>query len=170
MTALSVRRFQPADEDAVWDLHVRALRDAGAYDEDLEELDADLHAIESAYFDVGGEFIVGTLDGEIVAVGGFQPVEAVSLLPEAIAAVATGRAAVLRHMRVDPDHQRQGYGTAILTELEDRAAEADFDEVILETTAVQTAAIAFYQAHGYEQRRRGTFGDHDVLFYGKPVR
>jgi len=32
VTALDLRRYEPADVDAVWDLHERTLRDIGAFD------------------------------------------------------------------------------------------------------------------------------------------
>ncbi|MFB6222712.1 MAG: hypothetical protein ABEH86_03440 [Haloarcula sp.] len=50
MADLSLRRYLPADADAVWDLHERALRDAGGYDETFAHR-----------------------DGVLVTMGAFQP-------------------------------------------------------------------------------------------------
>ena len=46
----------------MWDLHERALRDVGAYDEEYAHLDADLRNVESEYLDAGGEFLVGEVE------------------------------------------------------------------------------------------------------------
>jgi ribosomal protein S18 acetylase RimI-like enzyme len=169
MPDLHIRRYDPADADAVWALHVRALSHAGAYDEEFAHLDADLRAIEEAYFDVGGAFLVGEYDGELVAMGGFQPVSAAGTLAEIHAQLAHGDAAALRRMRVDPDHHRRGFGSAILEALEARARDRGFDSLTLDTTPVQEAAIAFYESHGYERRRTETFAGHEVLFYAKAL-
>jgi len=152
---LSVRRYRPADADAVWTLHERALRDAGAFDEADTYLDADLHNVAGEYLD-GGEFLVGTRDGALVAMGGFQPHD---------------DAVVLRRMRVDPAHQRRGYGTRILNGLEARARKHGFERAELDTTPVQDAAVAFYERHGYERvgREYHEATDTTTLFYEKEL-
>ena len=154
MTALTLRRYEPADAHAVWDLHERALRDAGGYDEAFAGRDADLGQIGERYLDAGGEFLVGERAGDIVAMGAFQPHD---------------DAVVLRRMRVDPAHQRSGYGTRILNDLEARARKRGFDRAELDTTPVQTAAIAFYEHHGYERVGREYYeqADTTLLFYEK---
>ncbi|MCU4743178.1 GNAT family N-acetyltransferase [Halobacteria archaeon AArc-m2/3/4] len=146
MAPLRIRRYEPRDEDAVWDLHVRALSAAGAYDEEFAHLDADLRRVEAAYLDLeaGGEFLVGEYDGALVAMGGFQPSD------------ERDETAVLRRMRVAPDHHRRGFGTAILEALEARARDDGFERIVLDTTARQAAAVAFYESHGYELWRRDT--------------
>lgn len=146
MTAFHIRRYEPRDADAVWDLHVRALSAAGAYDEEFAHLDADLRRIESAYLEAGGEFLVGEYEDEdeLVAMGAFQPHD------------EAGDTAVLRRMRVSPDHHRRGFGTAILRELEARARDDGFERVVLDTTPRQEAAVAFYETHGYDLWRRET--------------
>ncbi|GCF13752.1 hypothetical protein Harman_16870 [Haloarcula mannanilytica] len=138
MADLTLRRYCPADADAVWDLHERALRDAGGYDEAFAHRDADLRTIQREYLDAGGEFLVGHCDGALVAMGAFQPHEDDS------------DAIVVRRMRVDPAHQRRGYGTRVLNELEARARKRGFDRAELDTGTAQTAAMAFYEQHGYE--------------------
>ena len=54
------RRYEPADADAVWELHDRALRDAGTDPADVPGTE-DLRRIEAAYLDVGGEFLIGVV-------------------------------------------------------------------------------------------------------------
>lgn len=67
VSELAIRRYEPDDADAVWNLHERALRDAGAYDEEYAHLDADLRDVERAFLESGGEFVVGERDGEVGA-------------------------------------------------------------------------------------------------------
>lgn len=165
MTDLYVRQYEPGDADAVWDLHERALRDVGAYDEAYAHLDADLRAVREAYFDAGGTFLVGERDGDLVAMGGVQPSVAVAVHESD---PATG---VVRRMRVDPAHQRQGYGATILRELEARARDRGFERLVLDTRPDQTAAIALYESFGYEETGREPVEatDDTIVYYRKEL-
>ena len=170
MPSLELRRYEPRDADAVWALHQRALRDIGAYDEEYAHLDADLRAVPEAYLDAGGEFLVGEAttgsDGSasdgVVAMGGLQPATAVDHHE-------ADDAGVVRRMRVDPDHQRQGYGSRLLAELEARAADLGFDRLVLDTTPRQTAAMALYESFGYEETHRETTPAGEMVFYEKLI-
>jgi ribosomal protein S18 acetylase RimI-like enzyme len=105
------------------------------------------------YLDAGGAFVVGLLDGELVAMG--------ALLPSGPA-----RAEVKR-MRVHPRAQGRGYGGAILTELERAARELGFTELHLETTAGQIAAQALYRSRGYTETGRGRHGEFELILFEK---
>lgn len=59
-------------------------------------------------------------------------------------------------MRVDPNHQRRGYGERILVALEDRAKEREFERIFLDTNEHLTAARKLYEKHGYEESHRET--------------
>src|SRR3712207_5066471 len=102
---LTIRRYRDEDHDQVWHLHRLALLASGAYAES-GLWDDDLHNIQQTYIDDGGEFLVAVLEGQIVAMGALM--------------VQDNRAEVKR-MRVHPDHQRQGFGQAILQRLEQHA-------------------------------------------------
>lgn len=132
--ALSIRRYEPADADRVLAVHEQAIRASPISLSDAPD-DADLREIPERYLDAGGEFLVGTVEGEVVAIGGLQPRDG---------------AAEIRRMRVHPDHQRRGYGERLLSELESRAAELGFDRVRLETNENLTAARRLYEQRGYE--------------------
>lgn len=152
---LAVRRYRPVDEAAVKRLHAAAMRDAGAFTEDAD--DPDLDAVAETYLD-GGEFVVGLLEGEVVAMGAYRPLDgdAASLhgdVPEP--------AAELKRMRVVPAHQRRGFGQRVYDELEDRAREAGFRALVLDTLPTLTAAQRFYEANGFVHER-----DADVSFEG----
>jgi GNAT superfamily N-acetyltransferase len=150
---LTLRRYEPADADDVWALHERALRASNL--EFLEDAPAgtDLAEIAGRYLGTGGEFLVGLVDGDVVAMGGFQ--------------LENGTVKI-RRMRVHPDHQRRGYGTRLLAELERRASEAG---VALETNVRLTAARRLYESQGDTQTGRETrrsTGD-EFVRYSKPL-
>lgn len=163
---LTIRRFEPGDGERVRELDERALREVNAYvddpevvqqmhPDDKETFDEDLYDIPGKYLADGGEFLVGLVDGEIVAMGALERED-------------DSRARLTR-MRVEPEFQRQGFGQAILDELEVRATELGFEELLLDTTARQETARAFYETNGYEEFRREEWGQFDVRLYRKSL-
>ena len=56
----------------------------------------------------------------------------------------------IKHLWVTPSRRGNGYGRAILVELEQRARGFGATEVVLDTNASLEAAGALYRAHGYE--------------------
>lgn len=139
---LTVRRYEPSDADAVWRVHELALRASPLGFVEDAPADEDLTDVSGHYIDAGGEFLVGVVDEEIVAIGGFQPQE--------------DDAAEIRRMRTHPDHQRHGYGEDLLLKLEDRAREQGFERLVLETNERLTAAQSLYGKHGYTETHRKT--------------
>lgn len=115
----------------------------------------DLKSIEAVYLRSGGEFLVGTVDGEVVAMGGLRRIDAAR--------------AEIKRMRVDPAHQRRGYGRAVLLALEARAHELGYSVLRLDTSIHQTVAVHLYRGHGYIQTGTGRFQDLDVLFFEKQL-
>ena len=163
--SLTLRRYRPVDRDRALDLHERAMREVGAYVEGVP--DPDLDDIESAYLEPGGEFLVGETDSEVVAMGAFRPAEGyvTELLDD------LENAAEIKRMRVAPAWQGRGYGRQVYGELERRARESGFDELVLDTTPAQTAAQALYESAGFNLARRERL-EHDggsvaLLFYRK---
>lgn len=151
---LAFRRYEPSDHDAVHALHERGLRAAGSWTDPAELPDwveADMDDIEGAYLDSGGEFLVceGASEGGdgLLAMGAFRPLPAESFHDR-----PDGRTAELKRMRVDPDHHREGVGSALLCELERRADAAGFEHVVLDTGVGMDGARAFYERHGYAHR------------------
>ncbi len=138
---LRVRRYEPEDREAVWRLHNEALDGVGAHLGN-GPWDDDLHEIEAAYLEAGGEFLVGVLDGRVVAMG-------------ALRRVSPGRAEIKR-MRVEPALQGRGHG---------RAAELGYSTLRLDTTVHQRAARRMYEGNGYRELRRGRIGPFDCVFY-----
>jgi GNAT superfamily N-acetyltransferase len=149
---LHIRRYEPGDKRAVRRLHDDALNEVGAHmgsgpwDEDLDE-------IEDVYLGSGGEFLVGILEGEVVAMG------ALRRLPS--------DAAEVKRMRVRPNLQGRGYGQAMLDALHRRAAELGYSTLRLDTTVQQLAARHLYLENGYREVRRGSIGPFECVFYEK---
>jgi ribosomal protein S18 acetylase RimI-like enzyme len=113
--------------------------------------DSDLDAIESVYLRAGGEFFVGVLEGEVVAMG-------------ALRLHSDGRARITR-MRVFPRLQGRGIGQTLLDRLHHRAAELDLGTLYLDTTVGQAAARRLYEKNGYRETSRGTVGPYECLYY-----
>src|SRR5450755_636583 len=69
VVVFELRRYQDADAERVWYLHEAGLRQmdgragGGPWDDDLR-------AVPATYLANGGEFLVGVLDGELVATRG----------------------------------------------------------------------------------------------------
>ena len=152
--AVSLRRYEPPDREAVRNLHDEALNEVGAHLGD-GPWDSDLDAIESVYLRAGGEFLVGVLGGEVVAMG------ALRLDPD-------GRAWITR-MRVSPRLQGRGIGQTLLDALHRRAAELGYETLHLDTTVGQTAARRLYEKNGYRETGRGQVGPFECLYYERKI-
>lgn len=149
---MEVRRYRASDHDAVWDLHNIALNEVGAHAGN-GPWDDDLHRIEAEYLDAGGEFYVGTIGDRIVAMGALKRL--------------TDTTAEICRMRVHPDVQRRGFGTLILSKLEERARELGFRTLTLDTTVGQVAAIRMYTQAGYEEVSKGRKLGFEVIAFEK---
>jgi len=150
-----VRRYRDDDHDAVWELHNLALDSVGAHGGN-GPWDDDLHSIPSVYIDAAGEFLVGLVDRDIVAIGALRP-------------SGPGQGEIKR-MRVHPRFQRRGFGREILLRLENRARELGYETLHLDTTVGQTAAQALYRRHGYAETRRTQLGRFEVILFAKSIR
>ena len=102
----TLRRYTPADQEAVEHLHVTAIQQTGAY-LGRGPWDDDVYAIEDAYLKNQGEFLIGEENGRFVAMGALKRTS-----PER---------AEIKRMRVQLEYQGHGYGQLILNELEARA-------------------------------------------------
>jgi ribosomal protein S18 acetylase RimI-like enzyme len=149
-----VRSFRDADAKAVWELHDAALEAAGAHGGHGPWED-DLRDIRAIYLDSGGAFLVGLLDGELVAMGG--------LLRH-----PSGEAEI-RRMRVRPDAQRRGFGRLLLERLEERAFTLGCRVIRLDTTERQTAAQRLYENSGYRETGRRHAAHFVFIDYAKTL-
>ncbi len=151
---LVIRRYEARDHDAVWALHNLALEQVGAHAGN-GPWDEDLHRIEDAYLRDGGEFLVGQLGEHIVAMGASRR-------------MGSGRAEIKR-MRVRPDVQRQGFGLAMLAELERRAATAGYATLHLDTTVGQVGAQRLYRRFGFMETGRTVRGGFETILFEKRI-
>ena len=150
---LTIRRYQPSDHAAVCELHKAALVAAGAFAPGAR--DDDLNQIEAVYLNSGGDFLVGTLQDCVVAMGALR---------------RTGPdQAEIKRMRVHPDFQRRGFGQAIFTALEKRAGELGYLILHLDTAVVLVGAQHFYSKNGSKEVRRGKLFGLDCIFYEKQI-
>ena len=93
----------------------------------------------------GGTFLLGRVDGQAVAVGGWRARE-----PAQDPGLRPGDAE-LKRMYVRPEWQRRGFARTMLAELERTAHAAGRTRMVLETGTAQPEAIALYTAAGYVQ-------------------
>jgi GNAT superfamily N-acetyltransferase len=147
---LHIRRYESGDKRAVRRLHDDALNEVGAHlgtgpwDEDLDD-------IEGVYLGSGGEFLVGILEGDVVAMGAIKR--------------DSPDVAEVRRMRVRPGLQGRGYGQAMLDALHRRAAGLGYSTLHLDTTVQQRVARRLYLKNGYREVGRGSIGPFDCIYY-----
>lgn len=150
-----IREFRSEDIGAVLRLHHEALKAINAWI-GSGKWDSDLQDIERAYLKNGGAFLIGTVDGQIVAMGALR-----IILPEV---------GEIKRMRVSPDFQRRGFGQAILTTLEKEALSRGCRLLVLDTTVRQVAAQNVYLKNGYREIRRVKEGFLlETIFYEKSI-
>ncbi|MHA2282095.1 MAG: GNAT family N-acetyltransferase [Promethearchaeota archaeon] len=82
-------------------------------------------------------FLIGTLKDKVVAVvmGGFD-----------------GRRGYVHHLAIDPTYQRQGYGTKIMTKLNENFRQKGIQKVHLFVEKRNKEVIEFYRNLGWEIR------------------
>jgi GNAT superfamily N-acetyltransferase len=148
-----VREYQARDTAAVWGLHVEALSVVGAFYPG--RWDDDLNRIAEVYVNPGGTFLVGELDGSIVAMGALRCIDPVT--------------AEIKRMRIRPGLQRHGFGSLILQALERHAAQGGLWHLELDTTVEQHAARAFYEKHGYHAVEVRRAAHADQVVYKKTI-
>jgi GNAT superfamily N-acetyltransferase len=170
---LRFRRYDPRDGEAVLELHEWAMREAGTDPADVPGTE-DLDAVESAYFETGGEFLVGvsssvdaagvpsTFDGALVAMGGFLPNEHGHDDERTVP-----NSAELHRMRVAPPLQDNGYGRALLEKLEGRIDRDAYDRLLATTSRRQKRAIALYEEAGYREVARSEQGEYELVHFEK---
>jgi ribosomal protein S18 acetylase RimI-like enzyme len=144
------RRYRDDDGDAVWDVFAATTAQLGFAHGPWDD---DMRAIPHTYLDAGGEFIVGELDGRIVAHAAFL------LEPE-------GRARVHR-VAVHPAVQRRGIGQALMAELEARARKRGIGSLQLDTSIGQSAAQSLYRRCGYAETGHVILSGVDCILYEK---
>ena len=150
----SLRRYRPADMEAVEYLHVHAIQQTGAY-LGRGPWDDDVYAIEEAYLNKQGEFLIGEWDGVFVAMGALHRTSA--------------ERAEIKRMRVRSDYQGRGLGQLILNELEGRARALGYKTLHLDTSVLQVPAQRLYEKNGYREVGRDVYQGLEVILYEKEL-
>jgi ribosomal protein S18 acetylase RimI-like enzyme len=150
----TLRRYEPADMQAVEYLHVYAIQKAGAY-LGRGPWDDDVYAIEEVYLNNQGEFLIGEWDGIFVAMGAFRRTS-----PER---------AEIKRMRTHPDFQGRGFGQLILSELESLARAMGYKTLHLDTSVVQVYARKLYEKNGFREVGRDMYQGLEVILYEKQL-
>ena len=129
---INLKPFQPTDQPAAKALILDGLVDHWGFLD--ESKNPDLDDIAASYAD--GTFLVAWRDDEIIGTGAFKPHSA--------------KQVEIIRMSVKKELRRQGIGQQILDELCQRAAQAGYSKVILETTETWQDVIDFYLRYGFE--------------------
>lgn len=130
----TVRTYIPEDDQYIYNLHVKALLSIGITPRP-QSANADLNSIKSEYLDRNGEFLIAEIEGNIAAYGAFLPVDSQTI--------------EIRRMRVAPEWQRRGLGTALLNSLLSKAKNCGFKKAILNTDTRMVGAITLYKKAGF---------------------
>ncbi len=150
----TLRRYTPADQEAVEYLHVHAIQQTGAY-LGRGPWDDDVYAIEEVYLTNHGEFLIGEWDGVFVAMGALRRTS-----PER---------AEIKRMRVYPAYQGRGFGQLMLSELETRARAMGYKTLHLDTSVLQIPAQKLYAKNGYHEVGRDRYQNIEVILYEKSL-
>jgi GNAT superfamily N-acetyltransferase len=111
-------------------------------------------SVHAIYLGDRGDLLVGSVSGEIVAMGGLRRLSAT--------------AAEIKRMRVDVRFWRQGFGRALLGALEARARELGYWTVRLDTSITMVPARRLYEASGYREIARELHeSDRELLIFEK---
>ncbi|MFI0449550.1 GNAT family N-acetyltransferase [Actinomadura sp. 6N118] len=172
---LRIRRYLASDHATVLELHREGLAQVGLRPGDGVYYDHDFFRMEDIYLRNDGEFIVGELDGTIVAMGGLRRAD---LVPggsaRAFGGYAPGApnldAVEMVRLRVRPGVQRRGFGAAIVRALEQRAAEFGYRVLRADTTELQGPALELYRKFGWEETRREVIGGIVNIYLEKRLR
>ncbi|MCW2948686.1 MAG: GCN5-related N-acetyltransferase [Actinoallomurus sp.] len=134
-------------------LHQLCLAQVGLRPGDGVYYDDDFARVEEIYLRARGEFLVGEVRGEITAIGGLRRVD--DLVAEMV------------RLRVRPDQQGQGYGAAVVTVLEERAAEFGYRVLRADTTVKQPVAMELYRSFGWHETDRKVTGATVTVYFEK---
>jgi ribosomal protein S18 acetylase RimI-like enzyme len=154
-SGMLIRRFTRTDQRDVLRLHRAAMADTGLCPGDGVYYDDDLPHLEEVYLRCGGEFLVGTIGTELIAMGGLRRIDDAT--------------AEMVRVRVAPHRQRRGHGAAIVTALEARAREMGFCALRCDTTTRQTAALSLYRGMGWRETARRRVGGIVIVYAEKDL-
>jgi len=158
MENLVLRQFEKRDEEAVYDLHVSAMKHAGIFIDNPElrdEWDKDLKNIPGVYINNKGEFLVVTIEDKVMGMGALRKVDETT--------------AEIKRMRVEPALQGKGIGKLILDKLIERAKELGYQKLTLDVAAKQEAARHLYESREFKEYKTGKLGGQETIYYQREI-
>ena len=80
-------------------------------------------------------------------------------------------AAELKRLRVSPELQGRGIGSARLKFLESRSKQVGYNSIVLDVTTAdeQAPARRLYESNGYKEFDRRKFEDYENIYYRKEL-
>lgn len=161
----AIQPYEPADQTGVRALHDRT-PPAGSFAGELPQrwLD-DLDRIPElfrAFWVV--ESIAADGSGEIIGMAGVKTVDAE--VPAHLFSAGIDRTDVIRllRMRIAPEWQRRGIGSALVETVVVWARESGYRSVILETTVQQAPAVALYRRCGFAEIGRSRLKRYTLIW------
>ena len=151
---MKIRQYRSSDRDTVWNLHNLALEVAGAHAGN-GAWDDDFDQIDEVYLLSGGEFLVGEVDGRLIAMGALKRTDAERV--------------EMKRIRIHPSQQRKGYGQMIIHALQERAIALGYRLIHLDTTTIQIAAQKLFEKNGFIRVGKDRFGKFELLLYEKEL-
>lgn len=144
---MRIRDATPADAEAIREVHSTSITELGTQAYSREQVEAWALGCESADYTAAiehedMEYVVAESGDEVVGFGSMKTVP-----PEGYEAAAD---AEVTGVYVHPSVARDGVGTRIYGELEDRARDAGVGTLVL---GASRNAVPFYEAHGYDRVR-----------------
>jgi ribosomal protein S18 acetylase RimI-like enzyme len=162
---LKIRRYQAKDNRVVKELHRTGNEQMMQMmtEEEQRELretpptphGTDLDDIEAEYLNNGGDFLVGTENGEIVVMGAIRKY--------------TETSGELRRLRVRQDRQRRGYAETMMRKLEERGKELGYKELTLDTLVSNKVAQQLFKKLGFAEMGRDKRGPFSLSVWGKKI-
>ncbi len=154
--AVTIRTYEPRDQDQVWALHVEGVRETRLLHPDPDpKYEDDLRNIESVYLTAGSHLWVAEAAAGSIGMIAIQRIDA-----------RTGR---VRRTRVTAAWRRRGLARQLLDTAETFCREQGYTRIILDTTADQTAAQALYEGAGFVRTGERFLGPVRVFDYEKPL-
>jgi ribosomal protein S18 acetylase RimI-like enzyme len=149
---IKIRHYQPQDNAVVKALHYAGLAQFGAKADPFHH-DDDLDDIENEYINNKGDFIVGILKNEIVAMGAIHQL--------------SDQRGEIKRIRVRQDCQRRGYGQTILLKLMEIAERLGYTEIQLDSVSYNTPARHLFEKNGFRETHYKNIGTYNIVFYEK---
>lgn len=115
----------------------------------------DLLDIPGYYTEKEGHFLVGKIENRIMALCGFIP--------------TTPGCAELKRLRVKKELRGKGYGSVILSRMEEVIKKRGYHTIEFTTASVRESTLIFYKNRGYRETGRSSYGKLITIAFKKSL-